>query len=69
MDYNFVEFAKNINAYAVIDALILVAVLVTMICFFVYKRNVKILILLLMGGILEILVQVLADFYADLHIL
>lgn len=61
MTYNFVEYAKNLNFYAIIDAVILIAVLTVLTLFFIYKRNVKVLILLLMGSALEILVSVLAE--------
>lgn len=61
MKYNFVEYAKNINLYAIIDAVILIAVLVIMLCFFIYKRNIKVFILLLSGGVLDILINVLAE--------
>lgn len=62
MNYNFVEFFKNLDLFAIIDLVIFLAVLVTIICFFVYKRNVKVLILLLLGSILDISVNVLAGF-------
>lgn len=61
MNYNFVEYAKHINLYAIIDAVILVAVLVIMLCFFIYKRNIKVFILLLSGAVLDILINVLAE--------
>ncbi len=61
MSYNFVEFAKNLNLYAIIDAAILLAVIIVMICFFVYKRNVKVFLILLGGAVLDILVNVLAE--------
>ncbi len=61
MNINFVEYAKNINLYAIIDAVILIAVLVIMLCFFIYKRNIKMLILLLSGGVLNVLINVLSE--------
>ncbi len=61
MQYNFVEFVKNINLYAVIDGVILLAELAMMIAFFVYKRNVKMFIFLLAAIVLEVLVSVLAE--------
>ncbi len=61
MTYNFVEYAKNLDAYAIIDAVILLSVLTLLILFFIYKRNLKVLILLLLGSILEILVSVLSE--------
>ncbi|MCM1306081.1 MAG: DNA integrity scanning protein DisA nucleotide-binding domain protein [Bacteroides sp.] len=62
MKYDFFEFFKNIDLYALIDAVLLVAVLVAIICFFVYKRNVKVLLLLLAGVILDIAVNVVAGY-------
>ena len=61
MQYNFIEFFKNIDLYALIDFVVLIAVLAIVICFFVYKRNIKVLILLLLGGALDILVNILAE--------
>ena len=61
MQYNFVEFVKNINLYAIIDGVILLAIAAIMIAFFVYKRNVKMFIFLLAPIVLEILVFVLCS--------
>ncbi len=61
MQYNFIEFFKNIDLYALIDFVVLFAVLAIVICFFVYKRNIKVLILLLLGGALDILINILAE--------
>ncbi|MDE6060199.1 MAG: diadenylate cyclase [Clostridia bacterium] len=61
MTYNFVEFFKNLNAYAVIDAVLLVAVLAILFVFFIYKRNVKMLLIMLVGVILDIGLNVLAE--------
>lgn len=63
MTYNFIQYAKNLNLYAIIDAVILLAVLVIMLCFFIYKHNLKVFFLLLSGGVLDILVNVLAEFF------
>lgn len=61
MKYGFIEFFKNIDLYALIDLVVLLAVLTIIICFFIYKRNVKVLILLLLGGTLDIAVNILAE--------
>ena len=61
MQYNFIEFFKNIDLYALIDGVILIAVLAAVICFFIYKRNVKVLLLLLAGGVLDIIVNVASE--------
>ena len=65
MQYNFVEFVKNINLYAIIDGVVLVAILAIMITFFVYKRNVKMFIFLLSAIVLEVLVMVLSELKGD----
>ncbi|MBO4554619.1 MAG: DNA integrity scanning protein DisA nucleotide-binding domain protein [Clostridia bacterium] len=61
MQYNFVDFVKNINLYAIIDGVILLAILIIVIAFFVYKRNVKMFIFLLAPIVLEVLVFVLSE--------
>ena len=64
MQYNFVEYVKHmadLGLYAIIDGVILVAILIMMIAFFVYKRNVKMFIFLLLAIVLEVLVIVLAE--------
>ncbi len=61
MNYNFVEWVKNIDYYAVLDAAVLVTILVLLFTFFAYKRNVRVLCLLLSVMVLEILVQVLSQ--------
>lgn len=61
MQYNFIEFFKNIDLYALIDFVVLFAVLAIVICFFVYKRNIKVLILLLLGCALDILINILSE--------
>ncbi len=61
MQYGFVEFVKNINLYAIIDGVVVLAILAMMIAFFVYKRNVKMFLFLLSAIVLEVLVTVLAE--------
>ena len=61
MQYNFVEFVKNINLYAIIDGVVLLAILAMMIAFFVYKRNVKMFLFLISAIVLEVLVAVLME--------
>lgn len=61
MNYNFVEWVKNIDYYAVLDAAVMVTILVLLFTFFAYKRNVRVLCLLLSVMVLEILVQVLSQ--------
>ena len=64
MQYNFVEYVKHMadkGLYAIIDGVIMVAILIMMIAFFVYKRNVKLFIFLLLAIVLEVLVIVLSE--------
>ena len=61
MQYNFIEFFKNIDLYALIDAVVLITVLAIIICFFIYKRNLKVLLLLLAGGVLDIIVNIAGE--------
>ncbi|MBD5092636.1 MAG: hypothetical protein HDT36_04570 [Clostridiales bacterium] len=61
MTYNFVEFFKNLNAYAAIDAVLFVAVIAILFVFFIYKRNVKMLLILLAGALLDVGINVLAE--------
>ena len=65
MDFNFVEWAKNLDAYAAIDFVLLAAVFVVILLFFIYKRNVKVLCLLLLGVVLEIAVLVLSEIVGE----
>ena len=39
MQYNFVEFFKNIDLYALIDAVVLVVALALVSCFFIYPAS------------------------------
>ncbi len=61
MDYNFLDWAKNLNLYTIIDAVVLLAVLVIIIVFFVWKRNVKVFLILMFSAILDIALNVLSD--------
>ncbi len=61
MDYNFLDWAKNLSLYTIIDAVVLLAVLVIIIVFFVWKRNVKVFLILMFSAILDIALNVLSD--------
>lgn len=61
MNPNFVEYAKNFDWYAVIDGVILLGLLAILILFFMYKRNIKVLLLILATVTLEVLVTVLSQ--------
>ena len=60
MSYNFAQYAKGINLYFIIDMVILVTVFAIMLSFFIYKRNMKVFFLLLLGAVLDVLVNVLS---------
>ena len=61
MNYNFVEYVKNINLYAIIDAVLVLTVLIVSLIFFAYKRNVAILVLILTVVVLDVAVNVLSE--------
>lgn len=61
MSYNFAQYAKGINLYFIIDMVIIITVFAILLSFFIYKRNMKVFFLLLLGGILEVLVNVLSE--------
>ncbi len=65
MQYDFLNYVKNFDAYAIVDLVLLVATLVMMFCFFIYRRNLKIFFILLFGFALEILICVLAQIIAE----
>ena len=60
MNYDFVEYAKNLNLYAILDAVVLVAAVILLVLLFVYRRNIRVLVMLLAIVVFDILVQVLA---------
>lgn len=59
--YDFVEFVRTIDLYALIDALVLIAALALLITMFAYRRNLRVLVMLLSVAVLEILVLVLSE--------
>ena len=61
MSYNFVEWAKNINYYAIIDAVIILVIFILSIVFFAYKRNIAILVIMIMIMALDIAVNILSE--------
>ncbi|MBO7222135.1 MAG: diadenylate cyclase [Clostridia bacterium] len=61
--YNFVEWIKNIDLYALIDGIIAIAFVALFIIFFAYKRHMRVLCLLASVFVLDILVQVLAQLH------
>lgn len=61
MQFNFVEWARNLDLYAIIDFAVLISAMTVLFFFFAYKRNVRVLCLLLSVMVFDILVQVLAQ--------
>lgn len=59
--YKFVEYAENFDWYAIIDFVIIIALLSVLTVFFIYKRNIKVLLLIVSMVIMEVLVNVLAE--------
>ena len=59
--YNFADYASTIDYYAIIDGVVLVAALAVLIMLFAYRRNIRILIVVLSGAVLEVLVMVLSS--------
>lgn len=56
--YNFYEFFKNIDLYALVDGALLITIATLVILFFVYKRNVRVLLILFAVLVLAIVVNV-----------
>ena len=61
MNYNFAQYKDGVNLYFIIDMVVLVTVFAVMLSFFVYKRNMKVFFLLILGAVLDILVNVLSE--------
>ncbi len=59
--YNFADYASTIDYYAIIDGVVLVAALAVLIMLFAYRRNIRILIVVLSVAVLEVLVMVLSS--------
>ena len=59
--YNFADYASTIDYYAIIDGVVLVAALAALIMLFAYRRNIRILIVVLSVAVLEVLVMVLSS--------
>lgn len=54
MDYNFLQWAKDINYFAVIDFFIALVTIAMIMIFFIYKRNIRMMIFLLICPVLDI---------------
>lgn len=61
MKFDFAKYANGVDLYFIIDMVVLITVFAVMLSFFIYKRNMKVFFLLLLGGILDVLVNVLSE--------
>ncbi len=59
--YDFAGYATNIDYYAIIDGVVLVAALALLVMLFAFRRNVRVMIIVLSVALLEVLVMVLAS--------
>lgn len=60
MIFDFVEYGRNLNLYAILDGVVLAAAITVLVLLFSYRRNLRVLVMLLSVAVLDILVQVLA---------
>ena len=61
--YNFIDWIKNIELYAIVDGVIFATIAILFIIFFAYKRHMRVLALLTSVFLLDVLVQVLAQLH------
>ncbi len=59
--YDFAGYAKNLDYYAIIDGVVLVAALALLVMLFAYRRNIRVMIVVLSVAVLELLVMVLSS--------
>ncbi len=59
--YDFAGYATNIDYYAIIDGVVLVAALALLVMLFAFRRNVRVMIMVLSVALLEVLVMVLSS--------
>ena len=59
--YDFAGYAKNFDYYAIIDGVVLVAALALLVMLFAYRRNIRVMIVVLSVAVLEVLVMVLSS--------
>ena len=69
MNYNFVEYIRGFDWYAVLDLIILTTILSVLVMFFSYKRNLRVLALIFAVIILEVLVLVLSELAGEKEVL
>ena len=59
--YDFVEYIRTMDLYALIDAIVLIAAVALLVVLFAYRRNLRVLVMLLSVALLEVLVLVLSE--------
>ena len=59
--YDFAGYATNIDYYAIIDGVVPVAALALLVMLFAFRRNVRVMIMVLSVALLEVLVMVLSS--------
>ena len=59
--YDFAAYAQNIDLYAIIDGVVLVAALALLVMLFAYRRNIRVMVMVLAVALLEVLVAVLSS--------
>lgn len=59
--YDFAGYAESIDLYAIIDGVVLVAALAVLAMLFAYRRNIRVLLMVLSVALLEVLVMVLSS--------
>ncbi len=59
--YDFAGYATNIDYYAIIDGVVLVAALALLVMLFAFRRNVRVMIIVLSVALLEVLVMILSS--------
>ena len=59
--YDFAGYATNLDYYAIIDGVVLVAALALHVMLFAFRRNVRVMIIVLSVALLEVLVMVLSS--------
>lgn len=59
--YDFAGYAESIDLYAIIDGVVLVAALAVLAMLFAYRRNIRVLLMVLSVAVLEVLVMVLSS--------
>ena len=58
--YDFVSYASAIDFYAVIDGVVLIAAIALLVMLFAYRRNIRVMLVVLSVAVLEVLVMVLS---------